>query len=81
MPEELTLEECVTLAENAPEKKGRWGRFGGGKKKEEVKVAPVKAARKPAPKKAAAKKAAVKIPAKKVAAKKVKKKELDTSLF
>jgi DNA topoisomerase-1 len=74
VPEELTLEECVTLAENAPEKKGRWGRFGGGKKKEEVKVAPVKAARKPAPKKAATKKAAVKIPAKKVAAKKVKKK-------
>ncbi len=73
-PEELTLEECVTLAENAPEKKGRWGRFGGGKKKEEpVKVAAVKAARKPAPKKAA-KKAAVKKPAKKVAAKKVKKK-------
>ena len=28
VPEELTLEECVTLAENAPEKKGR-----GGKKK------------------------------------------------
>ena len=25
-PEELTLEECVTLAENAPEKKGRGGR-------------------------------------------------------
>lgn len=74
VPEELTLEECVTLAENAPEKKGRWGRFGGGKKKEEpVKVAPVKATRKPAPKKAA-KKAAVKKPLAKVAAKKVKKK-------
>ncbi len=29
-PEELTLEECVTLAANAPEKKGR---FGGGRKK------------------------------------------------
>jgi DNA topoisomerase-1 len=29
-PEELTLEECVTLAANAPEKKGR---FGGFKKK------------------------------------------------
>ncbi|MEQ1587608.1 MAG: type I DNA topoisomerase [Cyclobacteriaceae bacterium] len=75
VPEELTLEECVTLAENAPEKKGRWGRFGGGKKKEEpVKVAPVKAVRKPAPKKVAAKKAAVKKPIAKFAAKKVKKK-------
>ena len=34
-PAELTLEECVTLAENAPEKRGRFGRFGGAKKKEE----------------------------------------------
>jgi DNA topoisomerase-1 len=31
VPAELTLEECVTLAANAPEKKGRWG--GGRKKK------------------------------------------------
>ncbi|MBI3481620.1 MAG: type I DNA topoisomerase [Bacteroidetes bacterium] len=31
VPAELTLEECVTLAANAPEKKGR---FGGRKKKE-----------------------------------------------
>lgn len=49
VPEELTLEECVTLAENAPEKKGRWGRFGGAKKKEEVvaePAKPVKAAKK-----------------------------------
>lgn len=74
VPEELTLEECITLAENAPEKKGRWGRFGGGKKKEaEV---PVKAAKKvvkkAAPKKIAAKKSIASI--KKVAAKKVKKK-------
>ena len=30
VPAELTLEECVTLAANAPEKKGR---FGGGRKK------------------------------------------------
>lgn len=75
VPEELTLEECVTLAENAPEKKGRWGRFGGGKKKEEpVKVAPIKATRKPAPQKAAKKAAVKKSIAKKVAAKKVKKK-------
>ena len=46
-PSELTYEECVTLAENAPEKKGRFGRFGGGKKKEESVVAkkPVKKAK------------------------------------
>lgn len=31
-PAELTLEECLTLAANAPEKKGR---FGGGRKKKE----------------------------------------------
>jgi DNA topoisomerase-1 len=77
-PSELTLEECVTLAANAPEKKG-WGRFGRGKKKEaEV---PVKAAKKVATKKAAPKKVAKKVAAKKpiakakkVAVKKVKKK-------
>ena len=43
-PAELTLEECVTLAANAPEKRGRFGRFGAAKKKEVV-VAPVKKAR------------------------------------
>jgi DNA topoisomerase-1 len=77
-PSELTLEECVTLAANAPEKKG-WGRFGRGKKKEaEV---PDKAAKKVATKKAAPKKVAKKVAAKKpiakakkVAVKKVKKK-------
>jgi DNA topoisomerase-1 len=70
-PAELTLEECVTLAANAPEKKGRWGRFGGAKKKTDADVpeAPVKKAAKKAVKKVAAKKTAVK----KVAAKKVKK--------
>lgn len=36
-PKELTLEECVELAANAPEKKGRFGRFA--KKKEEPKPA------------------------------------------
>ena len=36
-PKELTLEECVELAANAPEKKGRFGRFA--KKKEEAKPA------------------------------------------
>jgi len=56
-PSELTLEECVTLAANAPEKKGRWGRFGGAKKKEDpdAPAAPVKAVKKVAKK--AAKKA------------------------
>ncbi len=46
VPVELTLEECVELAANAPEKKGRFGRFGA-KKKEEPVVAkkPVKKAR------------------------------------
>ena len=44
-PTELTLEECVTLAENAPEKRGRFGRFGGAKKREEP-VAKSKPARK-----------------------------------
>jgi DNA topoisomerase-1 len=78
VPAELTLEECVTLAENAPERRGR---FGYAKKKEE---AVPKAAAKAAPKKkAAVKKVAVKeekektavvkkSPAKKVAAKKKK---------
>jgi DNA topoisomerase I len=57
----------VTLAENAPEKRGRFGRFGGAKKKEEVpatapavkKVAARKTAtKKESPKKAAPKKVA-----------------------
>jgi DNA topoisomerase-1 len=69
-PKELTLEECVTLAENTPEKKGRWGRFA----KKETPQTPAK--------KTAAKKAAVpknevpkaEAPAKKTPAKKVAKK-------
>jgi DNA topoisomerase-1 len=40
-PKDLTLAECLELAANAPEKKGRWGRFGGAKKKEEPTNAPV----------------------------------------
>jgi len=52
-PEELTLEECVTLAENAPEKKGRFGRFAATKKKEDEKTATP--AKKAAPKKVAKK--------------------------
>jgi DNA topoisomerase I len=46
VPEELTLEECITLAENAPEKKGRFGRFAAAKKSEEVSVAAKKPAKK-----------------------------------
>jgi DNA topoisomerase-1 len=84
-PEELTLEECITLAANAPEKKGRWGRFAGKKKEEAPAAAPktktrvaakkvttnkVVVAKKVATKKTAARKPVVK----KVAAKKVKKK-------
>ncbi len=72
-PADLTLEECITLAANAPEKKGRWGRFAGKKKEEPA--APAKAPKKVGVKKAAAKKTVARKPvAKKVAAKKVKKK-------
>ncbi len=37
-PASLTLEECVELAANAPEKRGRFGRFGAKKKEEPAKV-------------------------------------------
>jgi DNA topoisomerase I len=61
-PKELTYEECVTLAANAPEKKGRFGRFA---KKE----APPKPSEKvAAPKKTASKKAAVAVAAPKTTA-------------
>src|SRR5690606_34366626 len=71
-PKELTLEECVTLAENAPEKRGRFAprrkaeekpaanaTAGVPAKKVTAKKAPAKktAAKKTAVKKAAAKKA------------------------
>ncbi len=65
-PADLTLEECVELAANTPEKKGRFGRFGGFKKKDEKVTAPV--AKKSAVKKITVKKTA----AKKVTAKKKK---------
>lgn len=58
VPAELTLEECVTLAENAPERKGRFGRFAAKKTEEpaaEKKAAPKKAAKKAAAKKTVAK--------------------------
>ncbi|MDQ2657296.1 MAG: type I DNA topoisomerase [Bacteroidota bacterium] len=87
-PASLTLEECVTLAENAPEKRGRWGR-AVAPAKNQVKEPAVKTATKRAPaaktaaaaktsaprKAASARKTAVKkTAAKKTAAKKVAKK-------
>lgn len=69
-PKDLTLEECVELAANAPERKGRFGRFGA-KKAAPVAPAP-KAPRKTAAKKTAVKKAPAKAAAKKAAPKKKK---------
>lgn len=74
-PKDLTLEECITLAANAPESKGRFGRFA--RKKETPAEAPkpvVKAAKKATPKKVAAKKATKKVAARKPVAKKAVKK-------
>lgn len=74
-PKDLTLEECITLAANAPESKGRFGRFA--RKKETPDEAPkpvVKTAKKAAPKKVAAKKATKKVVARKPVAKKAVKK-------
>ena len=59
-PKDLTLEECLELAANAPEKKGRWGRFGGAKKKEEADVPVAKAEKPTKASKPAAKKTAKK---------------------
>lgn len=71
-PKDLTLEECITLAANAPESKGRFGRFA---RKKETPAAETKPAVKAAAKKAAPKKVAVKkVAAKKVVAKKAAKK-------
>ena len=71
-PKDLTLEECVILAENTPEKKGRWG---SAKKAPEKVVAEKKPAAKKA-KVAATKTAAKKIAPKKTAAKKTAAKKL-----
>lgn len=79
-PASLTLEECVILAENAPEKRGRWGRAAAARSPR-VKEAPVRnVAVKEAPSKkvrvkkaAAAKKTAVKKVAKPAAKKALKK--------
>ncbi|HEU5145999.1 MAG TPA: type I DNA topoisomerase, partial [Chryseosolibacter sp.] len=55
-PASLTLEECVTLAENAPERRGRWGRAAASRT--QVKEPAVKVMVKEAPaKKTAVKKA------------------------
>ena len=63
-PKELTLQECITLADATPEKKGRFGRS-----------APAKTEAAPAAKKAPAKKTAAKKVAKKAAPKKAAKKK------
>jgi DNA topoisomerase-1 len=63
-PKDLTLEECITLADATPEKKGRFGRS-----------APAKTEAAPAAKKAPAKKTAAKKVAKKAAPKKAAKKK------
>ena len=79
-PADLTIEECLTLAEAAPERRGRWGKAAPAKTAAPVKnarpvktAAPVKttAAVKSAPAKATATKTAVKAPAKKTKALKV----------
>jgi DNA topoisomerase-1 len=57
-PKDLTLEECVELAANAPEKKGRFGRFA--KKAEAPTEVAEKKEKKPAAKKPAVKKTAAK---------------------
>jgi DNA topoisomerase-1 len=84
VPADLTLEECVTLADAAPEKKGRWGRsFSSTPTKtattKETPTAKTKTAAKvkaPTKVKAAAKKSsAKKTSAKKTAAKKTPKKK------
>lgn len=70
-PKDLTLEECVELAANAPERKGRFGRFA--KKAEAPAAAAPKVPKKVSVKKVAVKKvAAKKTPAKKAAPKKKK---------
>lgn len=71
-PAELTLEECVTLAANAPEKRGRFNRFA--KKEPAAAEAPAKQAKSTGAAKEPAAKTAAKKTAKKTAAKKAAKK-------
>lgn len=72
VPADLTLEECVTLADATPEKKGRWGRARAAEPKATPAAKKAKETPAKAPKKAATKviTAAKKTPVKKVAAKK-----------
>jgi len=70
-PSSLTFEECVTLAANTPEKKGRFNRFAK-KEPAPVKTAAKKASAPKKVKKTATKKVAAKKVAKKTAAKKKK---------
>jgi DNA topoisomerase-1 len=72
-PKDLTLEECVELAANAPERKGRFGRFGAKKTTAPAANAAPKAPRKTAAKKTAAKKTSAKKAVVKKAAPKKKK--------
>jgi DNA topoisomerase-1 len=67
VPAELTLEECVALADAAPEKKGRWGRAKAATTEATPtkKTAPKKTAKKAAKKKTAKKTTAKKSPPKK----------------
>jgi len=67
-PASLTLEECVALAEGAPERRGRWGRAAA--KTSEVKEPAVKTTAKTAAKKTTAKKAVKATTTKKAPAKK-----------
>lgn len=64
-PKDLTLEECIELAANAPEKKGRFGRFGVAKKKEENVTPDKPAVKAEKPVKASAAKGTKKAPARK----------------
>ncbi|MEJ1241551.1 type I DNA topoisomerase [Chryseolinea sp. T2] len=75
-PASLTLEECVELAANTPEKVGRFGRRKAAASDSQAVAAeaPAKTAKKTAAKKAAAKPAKVAKKATKTAAKKVAKK-------
>jgi DNA topoisomerase-1 len=67
VPAELTLEECVALADAAPEKKGRWGRAKAATTEATPtkKTAPKKTAKKAAKKKTTKKTTAKKSPPKK----------------
>ncbi|MBL7856444.1 MAG: type I DNA topoisomerase [Cyclobacteriaceae bacterium] len=76
-PKELTLEECVELAANTPEKKGRFGRFNNARKAEAPTPSPAKVSKPTLKKAAATKKVVVKtIASKKIVAKKTSPKKV-----